>query len=125
MPDVPKTQVLIVDDHDAVRQALGVLLGLEKDIRVVGEAKDGQEAVERAERLSPDVVVMDFALPGMDGLEATKLIRSKNPKVKVIVLSVYNESSHAERVKEVGIERWISKNLPPQRLIDTIREITQ
>ncbi|MDI6892148.1 MAG: response regulator transcription factor [Actinomycetota bacterium] len=118
-----KMHVLIVDDHDAVRQALGMLLNLEKDIRVVGDAKDGEEAVERAEKLSPDVIVMDLALPRMDGLEAARIIKTNDPKVKIIVLSVHDEGANAKRAIEAGVERWISKNLSPDKLIEAIREI--
>jgi len=120
---VGKTYVLVVDDNEAVRQALSVILNLEKDIQVVGDAKDGEEAVKRASELSPDVIVMDFILPNMDGLEATKIIKTNNPKVKVIVLSVRDQGANAKRAIEAGVEKWVSKSSSPDVLIETIREM--
>ena len=118
-----KTYVLVVDDNEAVRQALSVVLNLEKDIQVIGDAKDGEEAVKRASELSPDVVVMDFYLPKMDGLEATKIIKMKDPKVKVLVLSVSEQGVNSKKAVEAGVEKWISKSSSPNVLIDAIREI--
>ncbi len=121
---IKRTNVLIVDDHAAVREALRVLLGLEKDIFVVGDAKNGEEAITETERLSPDVIVMDYLLPDKNGLETTKIIKEKNPGVKVIVLSIINENEKAEQAKKAGVERWISKGQSPKILIEAIRELT-
>jgi len=120
---VEKIYVLVVDDNEAVRQALSVVLNLEKDIQVIGDAKDGEEAVEQAGELSPDVIVMDFYLPKMDGLEATKIIKTKDPKVKVVVFSVRDQGESTKRAIEAGVEKWISKSSPPDVLIETIREM--
>ncbi len=118
-----KTYVLVVDDNKAVRQALSVVLNLEKDIQVVGDAKDGEEAVKRASELSPDVIVMDFYMPKMNGLEATKIIKTNNPKIKIIVLSIRDQGASNKRAIEAGVEKWISKSSSPDVLIETIREI--
>jgi len=120
---VGKTYVLVVDDNKAVRQALSVVLNLEKDIQVVGDAKDGEEAVKRASELSPDVIVMDFYMPKMNGLEATKIIKTNNPKIKIIVLSIRDQGASNKRAIEAGVEKWISKSSSPDVLIETIREI--
>lgn len=118
-----KIYVLVVDDNEAVRQALSVVLNLEKDIQVIGDAKDGEEAVEQASELSPDVIVMDFYLPKIDGLEATKIIKTKDPKVKVVVFSVRGQGESTKRAIEAGVEKWISKSSSPDVLIDAIREM--
>src|SRR4030042_191639 len=82
-------RVLITDDHDIVRKGLTVLLATERDIKVVGEAKDGLEAVEKAGSLKPDVVLMDLVMPQMDGIEATRRITGAHPKVRILVLTSF------------------------------------
>ena len=82
-------RVLIADDHGIVRKGLTVLLATEKDIKVVGEAQDGVEAVEKAGSLKPDVVLMDLVMPRMDGIEATRKITEAHPKVRILVLTSF------------------------------------
>ncbi len=82
-----KIKVLVVDDHAVLRDGVRALLNLHDDIEIVGEASEGKEAIEKARELAPNVVVMDIAMAGMDGLEATRRIRKKNPEVKVLVLT--------------------------------------
>jgi len=82
-----KIKILVVDDHTIMRDGIRALLGLHEDIEIVGEASEGKEAVEKAQELEPDVIVMDIAMTGMDGLEATRRIAKKNPKIKVLVLN--------------------------------------
>jgi PAS domain S-box-containing protein len=114
-------RVLLVDDHRVMRQGLIALLDSQPDIRVVGEAADGREAVELARRLNPGVIVMDVAMPVMDGIEATRLIKGEMPQVRVIGLSMLGEEEMAERMKRAGAEAWLSKVGPSEALIEAIR----
>jgi PAS domain S-box-containing protein len=114
-------RVLLADDHQVVRQGLVSLLNREADIRVVGEASNGLEVVEMTRRLRPDVVVMDVAMPEMDGFEATRRIRQEMPNVRVIGLSLYEEEGVAERLIRSGAEAYLGKAGPSENLIAAIR----
>jgi len=118
-------QILIVlaDDHDIVRQGLYSLVNAEPDMRVVGEAGDGAEAVEQAESLQPDVVLMDFSMPEMDGVQATRAIREQMPGVQVIGLSMYEEPDRADAMKSAGAAAYLSKSGRSETLLQTIREV--
>jgi len=118
-------QILIVlaDDHDIVRQGLYALVNAEPDMRVVGEAGDGAEAVEQAESLQPDVVLMDFSMPEMDGVQATRAIREQMPGVQVIGLSMYEEPDRADAMKSAGAAAYLSKSGRSETLLQTIREV--
>src|SRR5438132_4356126 len=100
MPDEITT--LIVDDHEVVREGLRLSLSRASHIRVIGEASDGASAVELAQRRKPDVVVMDVRMPGMDGLEATKLLLDRDPDAKVLIFTAYSEKSLLSRGLESG-----------------------
>ena len=88
-----KITVLLADDHTVVRQGLRALLEAEEDMNVVGEAENGRQAVQMAKRLQPDVVVMDIAMPSLNGLEATRQISRESPKSKVLILSSYSDDN--------------------------------
>ncbi len=95
-------RILIADDHGIVREGLRSLINKEPDMEVIGEAKDGLETVESARKLKPDVIVMDISMPNLNGIEATRLILSENPKIKVIVLSIHAEKRIVKEVLSVG-----------------------
>ena len=116
-----KIRLLVVDDHNVVRQALVQLLGQARDIEVVGEAENGQEAVNRARQLQPDVVTMDVSMKGMSGVEATRIIHAELPQVRVIGLSMFEEGELANAMLQAGAVSYLTKSSPADILIATIR----
>ena len=121
MPDEITT--LIVDDHEVVREGLRLSLSRAPHIRVVGEASDGACAVELAARRKPDVVIMDVRMPGMDGLEATKLLTEQVPDAKVLIFTAYSERSLLGRGLESGAKGYILKEAPHQTLVRAIEKV--
>jgi DNA-binding NarL/FixJ family response regulator len=114
---------LIVDDHEVVREGLRLSLSRAPHIRVVGEASDGESAVALAERRRPDVVIMDVRMPGMDGLQATKLISEKLPETSVLIFTAYSERSLLGRGLESGAKGYILKEAPHQTLLRAIEKV--
>ncbi len=112
--------VLFVDDHAIMRQGLMRLLTGQPNIRVVGEAANGREAIERVRQLKPDVVVMDVSMPEMDGIEATRHIKAEFPEVRVIGLSMYQEEQIANSMREAGAEAFVTKTASPAELLEAI-----
>jgi len=103
-------QILIVDDHTIVRQGLSRLLDEHPGLKVVGQASDGQKAVEEALRLSPEVIIMDIALPKMNGIEAVKRIRKSLPKTKILILSMYSHEHYIHQLMEAGVSGYLLKD---------------
>src|SRR5438552_2438424 len=118
-------RVLIAEDHAVVREGLRMLLRQEKDIEVVGEAEQGQLAVALTEKLKPDVVVMDIALPVMNGLEATRQIHQKFPSSRVLVLSSYADDELVLRLMNSGATGFLHKQTAATELVRAIRETKQ
>ena len=116
-----KTSVLLVDDHSVVRMGLAAIINIEKDLKVCGEAESGAEAVKLAKEMRPDVVVMDFMMPGMDGAEATEAVLRASPESKVLVLTTYGTSSDIARALKSGATGAVTKNLSNDELADAIR----
>lgn len=117
--------VLLVDDHVLFRQALRHLLEAESDIRVVGEAGDGRSAEALAERYHPDVVLMDISMPGIDGVAATRNLKSDVPGVKVVILTMFAEDGHVIRAIRAGADAYLLKNTESARVIDAIRAVAR
>jgi DNA-binding NarL/FixJ family response regulator len=115
--------VLIADDHMVVREGLRKLLEAEKDIEVIGEAANGRNAVELALKLHPDVVVMDIAMPQMNGLEATRQLRKVAPDSKVIILSAHSDDAYVEGVMALGANGYLIKQSSSHVLSEAIREV--
>ena len=115
-----KIGVLIVDDHAVVRQGLRTLLELHDEIKVVGEAANGVEAVEQARQLLPDLVLMDLLMPEMDGIEATRRIRALSPATKVIILTSFAEDDNVFPSIKAGAQGYLLKNVSPPDLIKAI-----
>ncbi|HEY3962885.1 MAG TPA: response regulator transcription factor [Gaiellaceae bacterium] len=116
---------LIVDDHEVVREGLRLSLSRAPNIRVVGEASDGASAVELAERRKPDVVIMDVRMPGMDGLEATRLLAERAPECKVLIFTAFSERSLLTRGLESGAKGYILKEAPHSTLVRAIEKVAQ
>ena len=114
---------LIVDDHEVVREGLRLSLSRAPHIRVVGEASDGAAAVALAERRRPDVVIMDVRMPGMDGLEATKLMSQRVPDTAVLIFTAYSERSLLSRGLESGAKGYILKEAPHATLLRAIAKV--
>ncbi len=114
---------LIVDDHEVVREGLRLSLSRAPYIRVIGEASDGEGAVELALRRKPDVVIMDVRMPGMDGLEATKELTEKLPDAKVLIFTAYSERSLLSRGLESGARGYILKEAPHETLLRAIEKV--
>jgi DNA-binding NarL/FixJ family response regulator len=112
---------LLVDDHTLIRQGVRVLLEAEDDIVVVGEAQDGRQAVEMALRLRPDVVVMDIAMPLLNGIEATRQILDALPKTRVLILSAHSDEEYVERVTGLGAAGYVLKQSSLEDLATAIR----
>src|SRR3954467_13677352 len=111
-------KVLLVDDHTVLREGPRELLERQADIKVVGEAADGFEAVELTGRLQPDVVLMDVAMPAMNGVEATRKIKEMWPGVAVLVLSAFDEDEYVFALLEAGAAGYLLKDVPGRRLIE-------
>lgn len=118
-----KIRVLVVDDHTIVRDGICALLGLAGDIEVAGEASNGKEAIEMVRKLSPDVVLMDIAMPIMGGLEATHRIHKDFPNVKVLALTQYDDREYVFPVIEAGAYGFISKSAASSELTTGIRSV--
>jgi DNA-binding NarL/FixJ family response regulator len=114
---------LIVDDHEVVREGLRLSLSRAPHVRVVGEASDGEAAVELAERRRPDVVIMDVRMPGMDGLEATKALLERVPDASVLIFTAYSERSLLSRGLESGAKGYVLKEAPHETLVRAIEKV--
>jgi DNA-binding NarL/FixJ family response regulator len=122
MPE-PEISVLLVDDHSLVRKGFRRMLEDEPGIRVVGEASDGHEAVEAAGVLQPQVVVMDFSLPSMNGAVATRRIRELHPATEVLILSMHAELNYVRTCLEAGARGYLLKNALDLELVSAIRKV--
>ena len=118
-----KIRVLIVDDHAVLRQALRLLLEVHQEIEVVGDASNGREAVEVAEKLLPDVILMDMVMPGLNGLEATRQIRRRLPKTRVLILTGYMEDEQIVAALRAGASGYVVKKSDATELILGIQSV--
>jgi two-component system invasion response regulator UvrY len=116
-------RVLLVDDHAVVRTGFRLLLQSLTEVSVVGEADSGEAACQRYAELTPDVVVMDLAMPGMGGLEALRRIRAKHPQARVLALSAHDDSMHARRALNEGAMGFLSKRGAPEALLDAVTAV--
>jgi NarL family two-component system response regulator LiaR len=112
---------MMVDDHAIVREGLRTFLGVLPDIELVGEAAGGEEALEAAERVEPDVVLMDLVMPGMDGIEAIRRLRARSPGIKVIALTSFSDDDKLYPAIKAGAAAYLLKDVGPRELAEAIR----
>jgi len=123
MPPIKTITVLLADDHAIVRQGLSALLTTDGHFTMVGQARTGREAVEMERTLRPDVILMDIAMPVLNGLEATRQILTVNPAAKVIILSAHTDDEYIERMVEAGVAGFLEKQTSAEILAKAIREV--
>jgi len=119
----PETTILLVDDHALVRRGFRRMIEDDPDLRVVGEASDGHDAVEMAHNLMPAVVVMDFALPSMNGAVATRLILKDAPETRVLILSMHSEPNYVRTCLDAGARGYLLKNALDLELVEAIKKV--
>jgi len=118
-----KLRILIADDHKMVRDGLKLLLDQEPDMQVVGEAGNGREALRKAAELTPDVVLMDLSMPEMNGIQATELLRTQAPKVKVVVLTAHEDELYLQRLCRVRVAGFLLKRSASAEVIQALRKV--
>ncbi|WP_353109105.1 response regulator transcription factor [Gordonia sp. (in: high G+C Gram-positive bacteria)] len=118
-------RVLVVDDEQLVRAGFALLIDATPDLAAVGEAGDGGEAVRAARRLRPDVVVMDIRMPGIDGLEATRLITVDVDAPRILIVTTFDEDDHVFAALRGGASGFLLKDTPPEELVDAIRTVAR
>ncbi len=116
-------QLLLADDHTVLRTGLKMLLNAQPDIKVVGEAADGEEAISLTERLRPDLVLLDLTMPGLGGLEALKRIKAAHPEVQVLVLTMHDDESYLRSALTAGASGYVLKQAADSQLLSAVRAV--
>ncbi len=118
---VNKLRVLLADDHMIVREGLKALINAQPDMQVVGEAENGREALKCAIELSPDVVVMDISMPEMNGVEATERLRKECPQIKIVALTIYEDTGYLRQLLKAGASGYVIKRAVVEELVHAVR----
>ena len=118
-----KIKVLVTDDHQLFREGLVNLLFSAPDIEVVAEAVDGKDAIKKVSHFKPDVLLIDIAMPNMNGIEATRELKEKMPEIKIIALSMHSEKQYVKGILEAGADGYLLKNCTYQQLTDAIKSV--
>jgi DNA-binding NarL/FixJ family response regulator len=118
-----KLRILLADDHETVREGLRMILNAQPDMQVVGMAGDGTEAISQCEKVTPDVVIMDISMPGMNGLAATQQLNEKCPGTKVLTLTRHADSSYLQQLMRAGAAGYVLKQSRPAELLHAIRAV--
>ncbi len=123
--EMGKIRVLLVDDHAVVRTGLRLIIDSQADMHLVGEAKDGLEAIQKAQELEPDVIIMDITMPGLGGLEATRRIKREDPKAHVLMLTMHDSEQFFFQALQAGADGYVTKTAPEWELLAAIRSVYQ
>ena len=115
--------IILADDHQVVRKGLKALLASEPEFSVIGEANDGLEALQLAERVQPDVLVLDLMMAGINGLEVTRQLSKKFPKIAIVILSMHSNEAYVQESLRSGAKAYILKESPPEELIHAVKEV--
>jgi DNA-binding NarL/FixJ family response regulator len=118
-----KTKILIADDHPLLREALCQALSKEQDMEVVGRAGDGEEVVDMAAKVQPDVIIMDIIMPKFDGIEASKRIKAANPNIAILILTAYDDDNYVLGLLEAGAAGYLLKSARGHDLVEAVRAI--
>ncbi|OTA40521.1 MAG: DNA-binding response regulator [Symbiobacterium thermophilum] len=118
-------RVLLVDDHAILREGIRYLLSASGEVEVIGEAQDGVEALEMVEKLRPDAVLMDIAMPRMNGIEATKELKKRHPDLPVLILSMYDSEEYVLPILRAGAAGYVLKRAAAQELVSALKAVTQ
>jgi len=118
-----KIRILLADDHAVVRQGFRMILAGQPDMEIVGEAGNGRETVEAAEKLQPDIVVMDVAMPELNGIEATRRLSTSSPRARVLALSMHKDSVYVREILRAGARGYLLKDAADSDLIAAVRAV--
>lgn len=118
-----KIRILLVDDHQVLRDGLRLLLESDQGLHVVGEAADGQQAIQRTDELLPDLIVMDLGLPDMSGIEVSRMIKQSHPSIKIVVLSMHTRREFVMNAIEAGVDGYVPKSSTHESLLDAIQMV--
>ncbi len=124
MDDAP-IRIVIAEDHAFVMEGTRRLLNMEPDMEVVGEASDGEQAIALVERLNPTIVLMDIAMPNVDGIEATRRIRAARPSLPVLILTAYDDDEYVFALVEAGAAGYLLKDIRGDQLVESIRAVSR
>ncbi|HOI73343.1 MAG TPA: response regulator transcription factor [Syntrophales bacterium] len=116
-------KVMVVDDHDIVREGLRQILEISSDVKVIGEARNGLDCLEQLDHLSPDIIFMDIQMPGISGIETTRLARKKKPGVRVIILTIYHDAEFVTEAIQAGAIGYVLKTVGKDELHKIIRHV--
>jgi two-component system, NarL family, response regulator NreC len=119
------TKILLADDHTIVRQGLKLILSSQPDLQVVGEAANGRETVELAQQLKPDVVLLDVAMPELNGIDATRRMMETNPRLRILVLSMHKEAVYVREILKAGARGYLLKDVIDTELVNAVRSVAR
>jgi two-component system, NarL family, response regulator NreC len=123
---MPSTiKILLADDHTIVRQGLKLILSSQPDLQVVGEAANGRETVELAEKLKPDLVLLDVAMPELNGIDATRRMMEVNPRLRILVLSMHKEAVYVREILKAGARGYLLKDVIDTELLNAVRSVAR